>query len=136
MEMTQNGYSLVIGIDVSKAKLDIAWGPNGPLETIENTNAEIARLLIKKIEDPANTLIVMEATGGYESGLVDLLHKSKLSLAVVNPRRVRDFAKGIGLDAIALDCPAREGFWFSGTTNICGRLSRSCESCDTLLFSR
>jgi len=99
MKMTQKDYSLVIGIDVSKAKLDIAWGPNGPLETIENTDQDIARLLIKKIEDPVNTLIVMEATGGYESGLVEMLHKSNLSLAVVNPRRVRDFAKGIGLDA-------------------------------------
>jgi len=99
MQMTQKDYSLVIGIDVSKAKLDIAWGPNGPLETIENADTEIARLLIKKIEDPANTLIVMEATGGYESGLVDLLHQSNLSLAVVNPRRIRDFAKGMGLDA-------------------------------------
>jgi len=99
MEMTQKGYTLVVGIDVSKAKLDVAWGPNGPLETIENTDTEIAGLLIKKIKDPANTLIVMEATGGYESGLVDLLHQSNLSLAVVNPRRVRDFAKGIGLDA-------------------------------------
>jgi transposase len=68
MKMTQKDYSLVIGIDVSKAKLDIAWGPNGPLETIENIDQEIARLLIKKIEDPVNTLIVMEATGGYESG--------------------------------------------------------------------
>ena len=51
MEMTQDGYSLVVGVDVSKAKLDIAWGSTGPLETIENTNEQIARLLIKKIKD-------------------------------------------------------------------------------------
>ena len=99
MEMTRRGYSLVVGVDVSKAKLDIAWGSNGPLETIENTDKQIAQLLIGKIEDSANTLVVMEATGGYESRLVDLLHKSNLALAVVNPRRVRDFARGIGLDA-------------------------------------
>lgn len=99
MEMTQNGYKLVVGVDVSKAKLDIAWGPKGPLETIENTDQQIAKLLIKKIEDPAHTLVVMEASGGYESRLVDLLHESNLSLAVVNPRRVRDFAHGVGLDA-------------------------------------
>jgi transposase len=99
MEMTQEGYTLVIGIDVSKAKLDIALGSNGPLEIIENTNQQIIGKLIQKIKDPVNTLIVMEATGGYESGLVDLLHESNLALAVVNPRRVRDFAKGIGLDA-------------------------------------
>lgn len=99
MEMTQDGYSLVVGVDVSKAKLDIAWGSNGPLETIANTDKQIAQLLINKIEDPANTLIVMEATGGYESGLVDLLHKSNLALAVLNPRRLRDFATGVGHDA-------------------------------------
>ncbi len=99
MEMTQDGYSLVVGIDVSKAKLDIAWGSNGPLETIDNTNKQIAQLLINKIEDPANTLIVMEATGGYESRLVDLLHESNLALAVLNPRRLRDFATGVGYDA-------------------------------------
>ena len=92
-------HFLVIGVDVSKAKLDLAWGAQGPTETIKNTSDQIARLLIKKIEDPANTLIVMEATGGYESRLVDLLHEAKLSLAVVNPRRVRDFANGIGVDA-------------------------------------
>jgi transposase len=97
MEMTL-GYSLVIGIDVSKAKLDIAWGPDGPLETISNTDANIAQL-IDRIEDPAKTIVVMEATGGYESRLVDLLHKSRVALAVINPRRVRDFAAGIGRDA-------------------------------------
>ncbi len=99
MEMTQNGYSLVVGVDISKAKLDIAWGSNGPLETIDNTDKQITQLLISKIEDPANTLVVMEATGGYEGLLVDLLHESNLCLAVVNPRRVRDFAHGVGLDA-------------------------------------
>ena len=99
MEMTQDGYLLVVGVDVSKAKLDIAWGRNGPVETIANSGEQIVQLLISKIEDPANTLVVMEATGGYESRLVDLLHKANLALAVVNPRRVRDFAKGIGLDA-------------------------------------
>ena len=41
----------------------------------------------------------MEATGGYENQLVQVLHKNSIALAVVNPRRVRDFAKGIGIDA-------------------------------------
>ena len=41
----------------------------------------------------------MEATGGYESLLVSLLHEHQMALAVVNPRQVRDFAKGIGCDA-------------------------------------
>lgn len=41
----------------------------------------------------------MEATGGYENLLVDMLHESKIAIAVVNPRRIRDFAKGVGWDA-------------------------------------
>ena len=41
----------------------------------------------------------MEATGGYEERLVTLLHEHKIALTVVNPRRVRDFADGIGRDA-------------------------------------
>ena len=73
MEMIQDGYTLVVGVDVSKAKLDIAWGSNGPLETIENTDQQITQLLIKKIEDPARTLIVMEATGGYSPPTVMFL---------------------------------------------------------------
>jgi len=97
--MTQEGDLLVLGVDVSKAKLDLSWGSEGPLETIENTAQAITGHLIAKIEDPEKTLVVMEGTGGYESLLVDLLHQAKLSLAVVNPRRVRDFAKGIGWDA-------------------------------------
>lgn len=98
MKMAQKDW-FVLGVDVSQVKLDIAWGSNGPLETIENTAKAITRDLIAKIKNPAKTLIVMEGTGGYESCLLDLLHQSNLALAVVNPRRVRDFAKGIGWDA-------------------------------------
>lgn len=93
MKMAPKDDLLVIGVDVSKAKLDIVWGSNGLPETIENTDQAIARNLIPKIKDPAKTLIVMEGTGGYESLLVDLLHQANLALAIVNPRRVRDFAR-------------------------------------------
>ncbi|NIS81879.1 MAG: transposase, partial [Anaerolineales bacterium] len=40
-----------------------------------------------------------EATGGYEDRLVTLLHQHQIAVAVVNPRRVRQFADGIGSDA-------------------------------------
>ena len=39
---------------------------------------------------------MLEATGGYEELLAGLLHQHDIAVAVVNPRRVRDFAKGIG----------------------------------------
>jgi transposase len=99
MGMTQNSYFHVIGIDVSKAKLDVAWTSNGAPETIENRAAIITKRLVRKIKEPANTVVVMEATGGYESELAETLHQAGISLSIVNPRRVRDFAKGIGIDA-------------------------------------
>jgi len=99
MEMAQKEDWFVLGVDVSKAKLDLVWGPDGSLETIANREQAIAQNLIAKIKDPVKTLVVMEGTGGYESLLADLLHQANVPLAIVNPRRVRDFAKGIGWDA-------------------------------------
>lgn len=99
MAKTQNGYELVIGIDVSKAKLDVIMGSEGSAETISNDAKEIGILIEQRISNPKNILVVVEATGGYESLLVDLLHECNVPIAVVNPRRIRDFAKGIGWDA-------------------------------------
>ena len=65
MKMTPHGYTFVIGVDISKAKLDITWGSNGPLESIDNTEPAIAQQIVSKIKEPANTVIVMEATGGW-----------------------------------------------------------------------
>ncbi len=99
MKMTHADYKCVVGIDVSKVKLDVAWSRQGPCIEIENTKEQITKLFIQKIELPAQTLVVLEATGGYESLLVELLHQFNVAVAVVNPKRVRDFAKGIGRDA-------------------------------------
>ena len=92
-------FSQFVGVDVSKATLDVAWGDRRPLLSIENTEKQIVNELIGRIENPRSTIVVMEATGGYEDRLVTLLHRHKIPLAVVNPRRVRDFADGIGRDA-------------------------------------
>ena len=91
-------FSKFVGIDVSKDKLDIAGVGNQSVTTIGNTENEI-NAWIKLMPDATNTIVVMEATGGYESLLVKLLHQCQVALAVVNPRQVRDFAKGIGIDA-------------------------------------
>lgn len=89
-------FSSVLGVDVSKAKLDVAF--EGETVTIDNTREAILKELVARI-DSKSTMVVMEATGGYEDQLVTLLHEHDIALAVVNPRRVRDFAKGIGKDA-------------------------------------
>lgn len=92
-------FTLFIGVDVSKAKLDIAVGDDPRVITIANSQQQIAAELIARIQHPRSTIVVLEATGGYERVLVDTLHQHHIALAVVNPRRVRDFAKGIGQDA-------------------------------------
>ncbi len=99
--MTMNDYpfSKFVGVDVSKATLDFALADGKKSVSIKNTEKQIVSKLIGVITDLQSTIVVLEATGGYESRLVSLLHQHNIAVAVVNPRRVRDFAKGIGLDA-------------------------------------
>lgn len=99
METTLQCYSRVVGVDVSKDKLDIACTSDGKVFTIENRAASILKMLVAKMKDQSKTVVVMEAIGGYESELAETLHQEGISLSIVNPRRVRDFAKGIGIDA-------------------------------------
>jgi len=92
-------FSQFLGVDVSKATLDFAPADAKKSFSIKNAEEEIVSQLIANINDPQSTIVVMEATGGYEQRLVELLHQHGIALAVVNPRRVRDFADGIGRDA-------------------------------------
>ncbi len=88
----------VIGIDISKNKIDVADNQDSTAKTVGNYTKELTQW-INSIADKTVTIVVMEATGGYESLLVELLHKNDIALAVVNPRRVCNFAIGIGRDA-------------------------------------
>jgi transposase len=84
-----------MGIDVAKATLDVAV-LDQPVRTVANDAAGI-RALVHALAADAPTLIVLEATGGYETALVAALAVAGLPVAVVNPRRVRDFAKALGI---------------------------------------
>jgi transposase len=83
-----------VGIDVSKAKLDVAVGPQEQIWQADNTVAGIASL-VKRLGKLNPTLIVVEATGGYEAHLVEALYAASLPVARVNPGRVRKFAQGM-----------------------------------------
>ena len=89
-------FTRVIGVDVASEKLDICDSKGGVTGRIDNTFDQVAKLLINKIKDPQNTLVVCEGTGGYEYILVDSMHDAGISVAVANPRQVRDYAKGHG----------------------------------------
>jgi transposase len=112
MEMTQNGFETFIGADVAKSKLDIAIGLNGSVETIANDPSSIKNFIKKRVANTSTTLIVVEATGGYESLLVDTLHAANIAVSVVNPRRVREFAKGVGWDAKTDPIDAKVIAWY------------------------
>jgi transposase len=87
--------SVCVGIDVSKATLDVAIGTVHPAFTVSNDldgfDAIIAELRKYKV-----ALIVMEATGGLEAALACSLQSEGSDVAVVNPRQARDFARAMG----------------------------------------
>ena len=84
-----------VGIDVSKAHLDVAFDPDGPVTRFDN-DSQGHDNLVKKIETLAAQRIVLEATGGYERPVVAAMLAAKLPVVVVNPRQVRDFARAVG----------------------------------------
>ena len=84
-----------VGIDVAKAKLDVASYPPSLTATVGNTEDDIVDL-VDVVQTVAPVLIVVEATGGYELALVRALVEAGLPVIVVNPRQVRDFAKATG----------------------------------------
>lgn len=84
-----------IGIDVAKAQLEFACRPSGETGTVANDDGGI-RALVERGQALAPTLIVLEATGGYEAAVVAALATAGLAVVVANPRHVRDFAKATG----------------------------------------
>ena len=92
-------FTQFVGVDVSKAKLDFAFDDGKASRQIKNTEKQIVDKLIGNITNPQQTIVVMEATGGYENLLISLLARHHIAFAVVNPLRVKNFAKGIGRDA-------------------------------------
>jgi transposase len=85
---------LFVGIDVAKAALDVASSKGLKLK-VANDDTAIAEL-VAQLSGLKPTLVVLEATGGYQAGIVAALVVAKIPVAVVNPRQVRDFAKALG----------------------------------------
>lgn len=96
--IVSDSTSPVVGIDVSKARLDIARLPVSAtaLSHVDNDPKGHAAL-IAWLRGIAPRLIVLEATGGYQRAVVAALATSGLPVVVVNPRQVRDFARAIGI---------------------------------------
>jgi transposase len=84
-----------VGIDVSKATLDIYLRPLGKALKLTNNDEGITEL-VKQLKAVEVNLIVLEATGGLETEVIIQLQTALLPVAMINPRQGRDFAKATG----------------------------------------
>jgi transposase len=91
----ENRAAGYVGIDVSKAHLDIAVRPSGAHWQVENQAAGIVQL-VERLQELQPTLIVLEATGGLEVEATVAMATAGLRVAVINPRQARNFAKSLG----------------------------------------
>jgi transposase len=82
------------GVDVCKQHLDVCLGTTEQ-RVVNGANGWDE--LIAKLKDASVDLVVLEATGGYERGLVCALQGAGITVARVNPRQARDFAKSMGV---------------------------------------
>jgi len=85
-----------IGIDVSKARLDVGVGENGETWSASNDGEGIAGT-VERCRQLQPRLVIVESTGGLENHLVSALYLAEVPVALVNPGRVRQFAKAAGL---------------------------------------
>lgn len=99
----------VVGIDVGKETLDISAFGEGetasPRQSIQRGQRELLQLA-KRFKRAGITLVLMEASGGYEKLVLDTLHVAGVPVALVQPSRVRNYARAIGRRAKtdAIDC--------------------------------
>jgi transposase len=84
-----------VGIDISKATLDVHLRPLGKTFQVANKETAISGL-IEELQTYSLNLIVLEATGGLETELLIQLQAAQLPVALINPRQGRDFAKAAG----------------------------------------
>jgi transposase len=112
MNAAQDSYRSFVGIDVAKGSLDACLLPEGRRLSAPNDRDGAARVLAA-LPSAGECLVVVEATGGYQRAVVAELIAAGHQVAVVNPRQVRDFARGLGLlaktDRIDAEAIARFG---------------------------
>jgi transposase len=86
---------IFVGIDVAKDRLDVHVLPSGAAFDVPRDGEGITSL-VDRLRALSPTLIVMEATGGFEAVVASALGGAQLPLSVVNPRQIRDFARAAG----------------------------------------
>lgn len=90
--------SILVGIDVAKAKLDVARSDTDRVITIGNTESGVAEL-VATLAELRPSLVVIEATGGYERLALEAMLDAGLPVALAQPAHVRHMAKALGVMA-------------------------------------
>ena len=85
----------IVGIDVSKNRLDVAVRPTGEVFAVAR-DAEGLDTLVTRLKPLAAAVVAVEATGGYETVVAASLAAAGLPVVVVNPAQVRSFAHALG----------------------------------------
>ncbi|WP_034996135.1 IS110 family transposase [Beijerinckia mobilis] len=88
-------HAVFVGIDVSKDRLDVHLRPSGEAFCVSR-EAKGLDNLVNRLEGLSVALVVLEATGGFETTVAATLAGIGLPLCVVNPRQIRDFARAMG----------------------------------------
>jgi transposase len=87
--------SIVVGIDVSKDRLDVCVRPGGEAFAVSRDAAGIEALL-QRLARLSPKLVALEATGGFETVVAASLGAAGLPVVVVNPAQIRAFARAVG----------------------------------------
>jgi transposase len=102
--------AIVVGIDVSKDRLDVAVRPSGEAFTVERNAAGLERL-IERLRILSPYIVALEATGGFETVVVAAVAAAGVPVVVINPAQIRAFARALGqrakTDPIDADVIAR-----------------------------
>jgi transposase len=93
--MTNKTDYFNLGVDIAKQKFDVSFSDQR-VACFEN-NLVGFKLLLKEIQSQYQTRVVMEATGGYEKPLAHFLQSQGVAVSIVNAKRVRDYAKALGI---------------------------------------
>jgi len=125
-KISQNQDALFVGVDVSKATLEVALDDKRKTGQFSNDEAGIAALH-KQLQSLNVSLVLMEATGGFERALAQHLCMAGLAVIVVNPRQAHDFAKAMGYLAKTDHLDARVLSHFARTLH-------GSERCEQLLL--
>jgi transposase len=88
-------HTTFVGIDVAKDQLDVHIRPTAEAFRVSHDDAGLATLL-ERLHAVMPSIVVLEASGGYEVALTAALASAGLPVAVVNPRQIRDYARALG----------------------------------------